>query len=178
LSSIQGLINKRNIEDANIYISKFGALLHDVLGKSDKTMQPLAIELRQIEYYLQLEQLRFKFQCKISVDANLNTSEINIPTMLLQPFVENAIKHGIVEKKEAGMIELSVRKHQSNLIIEINDNGKGYDINQPHTGRGNAMVAERIKALNEFLKDQQIELAIRSTENKGTAVSLHFSNWL
>jgi len=177
LNSIQGLINKRNIEDANIYISKFGALLHEVIGKNDKTMQPLATELKQVEYYLQLEQLRFKFQYKIAVAANVNTTEINIPTMLLQPFVENAIKHGIVEKKEAGEIEVAINRDNNDLHIEIKDNGKGYDINSANTGRGNAMVEERVQALNSLLKDQTITLTTRSIIQEGTVVSINFSNW-
>lgn len=178
LNSIQGLINKRNIEDANIYISKFGALLHEVIGKSDKTMQPLATEIKQVEYYLQLEQLRFKFQYTITVAGNVNTTEINIPTMLLQPFVENAIKHGIVEKKEAGVIEVVISSNNNDLHIEINDNGKGYDIKTTNTGRGNAMVEERVQALNSFLKDQTIKLTTRSIIQEGTSVSINFINWL
>jgi two-component system LytT family sensor kinase len=177
LNSIQGLINKRNIEEANIYISKFGALLHEVIGKNDKTMQPLATELKQVEYYLQLEQLRFKFQYKIAVAANVNTTEINIPGMLLQPFVENAIKHGIVEKKEAGEIEVAINRSNNDLHIEIKDNGKGYDINSTSTGRGNTMVAERVQALNSLLKGQTITLTTRSIIQKGTSVSINFSNW-
>lgn len=177
LNSIQGLINKRNIEEANIYISKFGALLHEVIGKNDKTMQPLATELKQVEYYLQLEQLRFKFQYKIAVATNVNTTEINIPTMLLQPFVENAIKHGIVEKKEAGEIEVAINRSNNDLHIEIKDNGKGYDINSTNTGRGNAMVEERVQALNSLLKEQTITLTTRSIIQEGTSVSINFSNW-
>jgi hypothetical protein len=178
LNSIQGLINKRNIEDANIYISKFGALLHEVIGKSDKTMQPLATEIKQVEYYLQLEQLRFKFQYTIAIAGNVNTTEISIPTMLLQPFVENAIKHGIVEKKEAGLIEVVISRSNNDLHIEIKDNGEGYDINITKAGRGNAMVEERIQALNNLLKDQAIKLTTRSVIQEGTSVSINFINWL
>jgi hypothetical protein len=178
LNSIQGLINKRNIEDANIYISKFGALLHEVIGKSDKTMQPLATEIKQVEYYLQLEQLRFKFQYAITVAGNVNTTEISIPTMLLQPFVENAIKHGIVLKKEAGVIEVAISRSNNDLHIEIKDNGEGYDINTTKAGRGNAMVEERVQALNSLLKEQSIKLTTRSIIQSGTSVSINFINWL
>jgi hypothetical protein len=177
LNSIQGLINKRNIEDANIYISKFGALLHEVIGKNDKTMQPLATEIKQVEYYLQLEQLRFKFQYKIAVAENVNATEVSIPTMLLQPYVENAIKHGIVEKKEAGLIEVVIGRNKNDLFIEIKDNGKGYDVNTITAGRGNAMVEERIQALNSFLEDQRITLATSSISHTGTTVSITFINW-
>lgn len=178
LNSIQGLINKRNIEEANIYISKFGALLHEVIGKNDKTMQPLATEIKQVEYYLQLEQLRFKFKYVLAVASNVNTTEISIPTMLLQPFVENAIKHGIVEKKEAGEIEVAISRSNNDLHIDIKDNGKGYDVNATNTGRGNAMVEERVQALNKLLNDQSITLTTRSKVQEGTRVSINFINWL
>lgn len=178
LNSIQGLINKRNIEEANIYISKFGALLHEVIGKTDKPMQPLATEIKQLEYYLQLEQLRFKFNYVLAVSSNVNTTEINIPTMLLQPFVENAIKHGIVEKKEAGEIEVAISRSNNDLHIDIKDNGKGYDVSSTKAGRGNAMVEERIRALNRLLKDQSITLTTRSKVQQGTCVSINFINWL
>ncbi|MCS3800983.1 sensor histidine kinase [Niastella sp. OAS944] len=178
LNSIQGLINKRNIVEANIYISKFGALLHEVIGKNDKTLQPLETEIKQVEYYLQLEQLRFKFKYVLAVAGNVNTTEISIPTMLLQPFVENAIKHGIVEKKEAGEIEVAISRSNNDLHIEIKDNGKGYDVNAIKTGRGNAMVEERILALNKLLKDQSITLTTRSKVQAGTSVSINFINWL
>lgn len=178
LNSIQGLINKRNIEEANIYISKFGALLHEVIGKNDKTMQPLATELKQVEYYLQLEQLRFKFQYSITIAGNVNTTEINIPTMLLQPFVENAIKHGIIEKKEAGVVDIIINSSKNDLLIEIKDNGKGYDVAATKAGRGNTMVEERIQALNSLLKDQAITLTARSIIHEGTSISINFINWL
>jgi hypothetical protein len=177
LNSIQGLINKRNIEEANIYISKFGALLHEIIGKSDQTMHPLATEIKQIEYYLQLEQLRFKFQYKITVGEAVNTSEVNIPTMLLQPYVENAIKHGIIEKREAGVVDISIERNNNNLVIAVKDNGKGYDTTLVPAGRGNAMMEERIGALNKLLKDQQLLVSVQSAINEGTVVSLNFINW-
>ena len=178
LNSIQGLINKRNIEEANVYISKFGSLLHEIIGQSGKDMHPLMTELKQLEYYLQLEQLRFKFQYRISIKETVNISEINIPAMLLQPFVENAIKHGIVEKKESGLIELSVDRSGSTLMIQIADNGKGYNTPVTHAGKGNALVTERVQVLNSYLKGQRIEIKVQSGEKEGTKVLLYFYDWL
>lgn len=178
LNSIQSLINKTDIESANLYIAKFGALLHEVLEKSDTTMHPLAIEIRQVEYYLQLEQLRFKFEYKIIVDSGLNTSEIDIPVMLLQPYIENAIKHGIIEKREQGIIELGFTRHDSNMIVSVKDNGKGYDVNNNKSGHGNILVKERMDALNKLLKDQQIIVEAKSVINEGSCITISFLNWL
>jgi len=176
LNSIQGLVNKNNIEDASLYISKFGSLLHEILEKSDKAMHPLATEIRQIEYYLQLEQLRFKFEYKIHIGNNINTSEIDIPVMLLQPYVENAIKHGIIEKRENGIIGLNFVRKGAELIIDISDNGKGYEVNAK-PGHGNSLIDERVRALNKFLKGQQIDVKVLSEADKGTCVSINFYNW-
>jgi hypothetical protein len=178
LNSIQGLMNKNNIEDANLYISKFGSLLHDILDKGDKTMHPLANEIRQVEYYLQLEQLRFRFDYNITIDNTLNISEIDIPVMLLQPYVENAIKHGIIEKREAGIIELKFEKQDNNLLITIRDNGKGYDTNAITPGHGNTLIEERVNALNKYLEEQQIDVKVASIIGDGTCVTIFFNNWL
>jgi hypothetical protein len=178
LSSIQSLINRNDIEAANLYISKFGALLHEILEKSDTLMHPLAIELQQVEHYLQLEQLRFKFEYHINVASPINPSEIDIPIMLLQPYIENAIKHGIVEKREDGEIALNIARQDSTMVITITDNGKGYDASGKREGHGNRLVAERIEMLNKLLKDQQINVELSSEKGKGTIVIIHFTNWL
>jgi hypothetical protein len=178
LNSIQGLINRKDTESANLYISKFGALLHDIIDSSHELMHPLEVELKHLTYYLQLEQLRFKFRYTITVGEAINASEINIPTLLLQPFIENAIKHGIAEKKEEGLVTISITRNNENLVIAITDNGKGYDPTTPTEGRGNIIVQEKVNTLNEFLIGQKISIDIRSAAHKGTQVLLYFNHWL
>lgn len=178
LNSIQGLINRKDTENANLYISKFGALLHDIIDTSHELMHPLEVELKHLTYYLQLEQLRYKFRYTITVDETINASAINIPTLLLQPFIENAIKHGITEKKEEGLITISITRNNDNLAIAITDNGKGYDPATPTEGRGNIIVQEKVNTLNELLIGQKVSIDIRSAAHQGTRVLLHFNNWL
>jgi two-component system, LytTR family, sensor kinase len=178
LSSIQSLINRNDIEAANLYISKFGALLHEILEKSDTMMHPLALELQQVEHYLQLEQLRFKFEYHIDVASSLNPSEIDIPIMLLQPYIENSIKHGIADKREQGQIELSVVRQESTMVISISDNGIGYDAANKGEGHGNRLVAERIEMVNKLLNNQQITIELNSEKGKGTKITIYFANWL
>jgi len=98
--------------------------------------------------------------------------------MLLQPYVENAIKHGIIEKREAGVVEITIERNNNNLVVAVKDNGKGYDTSISPAGRGNAMVEERIGALNKLLKEQQLSVSLRSVINEGTVVLLNFTNWL
>src|SRR5579859_4612454 len=95
LNSIQGLINKNEIAAANRYLSEFGNLLRDSLATSDKDFTDLNHEIATLETYLNLERLRFGFRYQIDVERNINPSETELPSFLLQPLVENAVKHGI-----------------------------------------------------------------------------------
>jgi hypothetical protein len=178
LNSIQGLVNKNDQEGANLYISKFGALMRDILEQSNKTFHPLALEIKQLESYLQLEQLRFKFQYQVLTDKSINTATTVFPVMLLQPFAENAIKHGIAAKKEKGCLHIYFEKSEDNLMVLIHDNGDGFSPAEPTTGYGIKLIKERIEALNELSKDQPISYKIHSTPTEGTKVTLTFTNWL
>ena len=178
LNSIQGLVNKNDQEGANIYISKFGSLLRDILDKNDKTTHALAQEIKQLESYLQLEQLRFRFNYQIHIDETINPAEQDFPVMLLQPFAENAIKHGISEKKEAGKIWIRFERNSNSLIVIIKDNGKGFDINAPITGYGINLIQERIDVVNQLYPEQPIRCNYQSTPTEGTTVTLVFTNWL
>ena len=104
LSGIQNLINKNEIDNANKYLSKFARLTRNVLD--DKELISLAQEKALLDDYLQMEQLRFGFNYEINAVENLDLNNIEIPSMLLQPFVENAIKHGIASKNNEGSVEI------------------------------------------------------------------------
>ena len=108
LSSIQSLMNQNKIEEANYYFTEFGSLLRTSLHNNEKEMLPLQIELQTLEQYITLEQLRFGFAYKIDVAKNINTSTIEVPLLLLQPLVENAIKHGISNLQNDGQISVEV----------------------------------------------------------------------
>jgi len=97
LSAIQNLINKNENERANHYLTEFSQLMRLTLDKSEKGLVPLSDEIASIEKYLELENLRFKFNYNIKTDSKINASQVEIPAMLVQPFVENAIIHGINE---------------------------------------------------------------------------------
>ncbi len=125
LSSIQGLINKNDIAKANHYLVEFSSLLRESMANNDKEMIPLGNELKILETYLKLEQLRFHFQYEIIVDEALNKNAIEIPSLLLQPLIENAIKHGVSALNEKGLIMIRICKNNNDLLAIITDNGNG-----------------------------------------------------
>ena len=160
MGSIQGLINKNEIEKANVYLADFSKLLRNSLNNNEKEMIPLSEELRTLENYVRLEQLRFNFQYTFFVDENIETSNVEIPSLLIQPLIENAIKHGISGLNDNGLLNVSFIKAVNDLVIEVSDNGKGFDVNQKSAGQGIRLTRERIKLLNK--SKNKIEMKIES----------------
>ncbi len=177
LSSIQSLMNQNKIEEANYYFTEFGSLLRTSLHNNEKEMLPLQIELQTLEQYITLEQLRFGFAYKIDVAKNINTSTIEVPSLLLQPLVENAIKHGISNLQNDGQISVEVISEQTDLLIKINDNGKGFSPQDEQKGYGLLLTKERIRLFNQSHKVEKLQMDINSNKG-GTTITLHFLNWL
>lgn len=177
LSSIQGLINKNDIAGANLYLSTFGNLMRDSLTGGDKDMVSLDKEINMLETYLALEQLRFGFQYSINVDKAINTSETEIPSLLLQPLIENAVKHGVALLEEKGTIHIDIVKEHNDMAIRIQDNGNGFAITQPVDGYGLKLTKDRITLLNEVLKGQSITFEILSNTSAGIIIQILFKNW-
>jgi LytS/YehU family sensor histidine kinase len=98
-----------------------------VLIHSQKSFIPLTEDLECLELYIQLEQMRFKsaFYYHISYDETIDKDEVMIPPLLLQPFVENAIWHGLMHKEDNGILSIAVIKNSDQLICTIKDNGIG-----------------------------------------------------
>lgn len=128
LNSIQHLIIKNDKTSALSYLSKFGKLTRNVLESSHMATVALADEISLLKSYLELESLRFdnSFDYYIEIDDKLDIESVEIPLMLLQPFVENALIHGLIGKK-TGEKKLNLRffKDDNYYIVEIEDNGIG-----------------------------------------------------
>lgn len=178
LSSIQGLINKNDTESANHYLSTFSRLLRESLVNSEKDHVPLSAELKTMETYLQLEQLRFHFDYSITVDETIAVHDVEIPALLLQPLIENAIKHGVSILQEKGRISIQFTKRRNDLVALITDNGSGFDTSLPAKGFGWKLTRERIRLLNEADKEHAIVLSIASSAGKGTEILVEFKNRL
>ena len=178
LGSIQGLINTNEIDKANQYLSEFSNLLRDSLKSSDKDFVPLESEIGMMKSYLKLEQLRFGFEFEIIVGEHINSSEIQIPSLLLQPLIENAVKHGISGMKKNGKITIDLSVNDKTMYIQIKDNGKGFDPFQKQEGYGMKLTRERIHLLNQTHKDKFIDMVLKSEKGKGSDFLLTFKNYV
>ena len=177
LSYIQSLITKNDLDGANKYLSEFSTLLRDSLKNSGKEMVSLSLEIKMLDSYLQLEQLRFGFKYTIDVDESIDKIATEIPALLLQPLVENAVKHGISPLYNKGTLGIHFKKTIRDMLVIISDNGSGYDTNKTSGGFGLKLTRERIELLNKMLKEQSIAYTVTNSPN-GTFVNLLFKNWL
>ncbi|MEJ7558574.1 MAG: histidine kinase [Pedobacter sp.] len=177
LTSIQNLINKNNIEEANFYLSKFAGLTRQVLDSNNEELISLDEEVKLLNNYLQMEQLRFNFKYEILVDESLNQANIEIPAMLLQPFVENAVKHGISGLKEMGMLSVKMMVDSNDLLLIIADNGKGFSEKEGSNGYGLKLSEERITLLNQLYKEQPLSLHLKPGDS-GTIVTIRLAKWI
>ncbi len=127
LNTIQSYIYMNDKYNASIFISKFSDLTRSILDLSNKENISIEEEIKSLTLYLDLEKMRFEesFDYKIIVDKNINLNYVKIPTMLIQPYVENAIKHGLLHKKTDRRLIIKFEKEENKLIISIDDNGIG-----------------------------------------------------
>lgn len=177
LSSIQGLITKNDMEGANKYLTDFSTLLRNSLKESQQDLTSLAKEVDMLDHYLKLEQLRFGFAYSISLSPDLNKDAIEVPVLLLQPAVENAVKHGISGRYEKGLLTIDFSKAGSDLVATITDNGEGFDPAKTDKGLGLKLTRDRMELLNKTMQGQEINMDIDSSST-GTRTIFLFKNWL
>jgi ligand-binding sensor domain-containing protein len=126
LNSIQDLVIQQDIKNSNYYLGKFSKLMRKILHASDSENHALQDEIEFLELYLDLEKLRFgdDFTYTITVDPALETDEIRVPSMIIQPFVENAMKHGLLHKSGTKTLHIDFSLRDK-LICTVTDNGVG-----------------------------------------------------
>jgi two-component system LytT family sensor kinase len=177
LSSIQGLINNQDIKGANNYLSDFARLMRGSLNNSNKDEISLEEEVKILDTYLKLEQLRFGFNYEIRVLPPINTYETGIPALLLQPLVENAVKHGVSALLEKGLIVIEFTKAENAMVVSISDNGKGFNEQSSSEGYGLKLTKDRIKLLNELNSEHKLYLSIEASLQPETLITLTFNDW-
>ncbi len=141
LNSIKLYIINNDKQNAVYYLNKFSKLIRKILSSTQTKEISLADEIDTMKLYVGIENIRFEntIDFSMDIDHTLNLDTIKIPSMVLQPFIENAIWHGLASKKEEKELSLQVYREDSNLIIEITDNG---------IGRANAQEIKRKKMHN------------------------------
>ncbi|PIA79611.1 hypothetical protein BFR04_01840 [Gaetbulibacter sp. 4G1] len=156
LSAIQNLINKGSHDQANHYLTEFSQLMRLTLDKSEKGLVTLSDEIKSIKKYLELENLRFKFDYSINVDSKIDENLVEIPAMLVQPFVENAIIHGINENENNKKLSIEFKLEEEYLLCIITDNGIGINASLAkvkstikRNSYGLKLAEDRIKLINK-----------------------------
>jgi ligand-binding sensor domain-containing protein len=130
LNSIEYYIINNEPERASDYLNRFSRLIRLILQNSKNTKVPLKDDLEALKLYIEMESMRFDnlFDYEVKIESGISMDEILIPPMLIQPYVENAIWHGLMQKKdEKGKLELTIRKVNGQLNCYIKDNGIGRD---------------------------------------------------
>jgi len=186
LSSIHSLMNPKDVNKASDYLGNFSRLLRASLESSREDYILLKDEISSLKNYLELQQLRYekKFNYNIDVDRDIDLESAILPPMLIQPFTENAIEHGIRHKKDPGNIHIRFKLENKKITCEIEDDGVGreraWEVEYANKGKYKSLATEiirdRIKILNKKLK-QKINLNItdlisETNEALGTIVRL------
>ncbi|HHH52993.1 MAG TPA: hypothetical protein ENK91_04990, partial [Bacteroidetes bacterium] len=127
LNSIKNYIIKNETREAANYLTTFSGLIRNILNNSSQKFISLQSELEALEQYLNLELLRFdnKFKYEILIDDTIDVATVKVPPLLLQPFVENAIWHGLLHKDKKGKITIEIKKEKNQIKYIITDNGIG-----------------------------------------------------
>ena len=165
LNSVNSFIASSDERTANKYLSDFSHLMRSVLENSEEDFIPLEKEIELLDLYTKLEHFRFqdKFDYSITIDDAVNVSEYLIPPMLLQPYIENAVWHGLRYKTEKGHLNISIdNKNETEITITVSDDGIGrtrskalkteHQKKQNSKGMGN--IKKRVAILNEMYKDK------------------------
>jgi PAS domain S-box-containing protein len=159
LNSIQFFISKNEREQAIQYLSTFSKLIRGILVGSAQKRIRLAEELDLLKHYTDLEKVRFenKFDVKFTIDSKVDKENIEVPSLLIQPFVENAILHGLSNRGSGGILKISIRQQSADRVLfEVEDNGIGRDAakklrdlhQKNHKSLGISLAEERLKMIN------------------------------
>lgn len=185
MNSIQHFILNNDNESANLYLSKFSRLIRNILNNSESNSITVEEEVITLRLYLELEVMRFEnsFSYTITVDPEINPMQVKIPSMLIQPYVENAVKHGILPLMEKGVISISITKEERFLKCVIGDNGVGRakaaenSRNRYHRAMGTSLTRERLAVINELggsqLSEKIIDLYDKDNNPAGTRVEIY-----
>ncbi len=187
LNSIQYYMYQHDKISTNNYLTKFSSLMRKTLENSQHTSITIKDELDALELYLELEALRFKekFEYTLKVDDDIDTLLLKIPTMLIQPYVENAICHGLVHKESKGYVHIELKLDEDRVRCIVEDNGIGRkaamkinkQTNGNHNSLGTKITESRLKLVNS-LYGKNMRIDYTDIENEkgngiGTRVVIH-----
>lgn len=167
LNSVNRFILQNNRNEASGYLTKFSKLIRMILQHSQEQLIPLENELDALKLYLELESIRFenRFEFKTSVQTSIETAEVKVPPLIIQPYAENAIWHGLMHKESKGRLDIEITVEEHSLFINITDDGVGRAKaagleSKPdnHKSIGMRLTQERIKNLAQGTEDAYVQV--------------------
>lgn len=170
LNAIQELILMEDTDNSHIYLSRFSELLRMLLDNANQPFVPLRKEIMLLELYLSLEKLRIPdLEYSFAIDPAIDTERTMIPNMILQPYIENAIWHGLSHKKEDKKLNIRVTRDNEILHVDIEDNGVGRKkahemkslYRKEHTSKGMELLSKRFNLLS---KEYSLDIQSRITD--------------
>lgn len=188
LNSIKSLINKNENETAANYLTTFSKLIRSLFQNSDKREVSLKEELETCQLYTQLEKMRFgeKVEFVFDIDETIDLKDFKVPALILQPFIENAIWHGLMPKESGGKVTISVRRADGGIQCAIDDNGIGREQSKKikpnyeatHQSKGIGLSQSRLE-LDKLLNEREDNIFIIDKEGEdgkpeGTKVIITF----
>ncbi len=185
LNAVNHYISQNDELSANKYLSEFSRLMRSVMETSKHDLISLSEELEILKLYLQLEHARFKdkFNYTFMVADDIDPSEFEVPPMIIQPFIENAVWHGLRYTEDSGLLCVNFSQNKGNLVVSIIDNGIGRKKSQEiktknqrqqhSTGMKN--IETRLGIMNELFRTTiraEVRDAFPDAKNPGTRVEL------
>ncbi len=185
LNSVNSFISSNDERAANRYLSDFSQLMRSVLENSEENFIALTKEIELLELYVKLEHFRFKdkFDYTVTVDPSIDLDQFVIPPMLLQPYIENAVWHGLRYKKERGALEIKFTKVDAEtVVITITDDGIGRtkskelktDNQKKQQSKGMGNIKKRISILNKMYRDK-VDVFIEDAQEDATGTRVRLT---
>lgn len=184
LGAIQNYMLRSKPEEAGNYMSRFAKLMRQILENSREDYITLDDEVKTLENYLELQLLRFdgKFSYQIVIDPELDRDGVKIPPMFAQPFIENALEHGLQPGSDGGHIIISFTRKNEQVLLTVEDNGSGLEHSSPihrdHKSLATVITKERLSLLNKGLKKktmltfEDLSASLTGARQRGTRVML------
>jgi len=192
MNSIKSLMQKNENEKAISYLTTFSKLIRTVFQNSDKREITLYEEIETCRLYTELESMRFsnKFNYEFIIEEGLDLKSVMIPALIVQPFIENAIWHGIMPKEEGGKLTVRIGKSDHTINCIIDDDGIGREISKQnkfsiadtsHQSKGEHLTQARLD-LDNLLNERNANIEITDKKNEhdgycGTIVTLRFKEY-
>ena len=182
INSIDAMIQSNDKYQATVYLNKFAKLIRNILDSSKQNLVPLSKDIETLQVYVDLEMFRNenKFKAEINADAQLLRDDYQVPPLIIQPYVENAILHGLRQRDDNnGKLVVTIQKQNGTLTYEIMDNGVGRTKNpvsspiKKTNGYGMQISEDRVRLFN---KEEKASVVIRdlheNDQSSGTCVTV------